>query len=211
MSLTSFRGLLRIHFLPGTVVLATFFLASSGSAANDATYRCTDRHGKTLLGSGPPSDECASNICTFTNGIRKCDHEPADESPAMVPSPLAEANHQKWLGAIALLDRYPTEERIEQDRKAELQPVRHRLADADQRLKRALKERQGPIQDELDFHLRGPVPMELDERLKSNALAEAEAKLALSKAREEEEQINLRYDDYVKRFRVLMKRIHRRN
>ncbi len=209
MTLRISRDPFKTHYLFGGLALVALLLVSSSSSADATSYRCTDRNGKPLLGNGPPSNECVNNICTFTNGIKKCESESALEPEENSRSPQAELDHQQWLTDIALLERYPTEERIEADGKSDLQPVRRRIADAERRLKAAVDERQGGTQNELDFHSHGPIPLELDERMKSNALAQEEANGAISEGKTEEKQIGAKYDDYVKRFRALKKKMQK--
>lgn len=204
----------RIRLRPGKMqcvsaglALLALLVAASNSFANATSYRCTDRNGKSLAGDGPPSNDCWNNICTFTNGIKKCEGETASEPDERARSPRVQSDHQQWLSDIALIDRYPTEARIEADREAELQLVRRRIADAERDLKLAQDqrhdERPGGLQSELDFHARGPMPPELADRMKTNDVAQREAQRAIRDAKADERQIDAKYDEYVRRFRAL--------
>jgi hypothetical protein len=121
-------------------------------------------------------------------------------------NPQAEADHLQWLSDVALMERYPNEPRIEEDRNADLGPVRQLLADNNRRLQAALDQRKGELQNELDFYPHGGIPLDLAERLKSNSQAQEVAKRGIAHGEADEKRINDKYDDYLKRFRDLKRK-----
>lgn len=182
------------------LALMSLVIAPLSSLGQENSYSCKDRYGKPSFGNGPPGNECVSDICTFINGFKKCHSDPAPEPDEKSRNPQAEKDHQQFLSDIALLDRYASEEQIETDRKANLQPVLKSIADGKRRLKTALDQREGELQSELDFYPHGDIPPALAEKLRINSQAQVEAKREIKNGEVDERRINARYDDYVSRF-----------
>jgi hypothetical protein len=76
-------------------------------------------------------------------------------------------------------------------------------------LNSAVEARQGKLKDELEFYRHAPPPIELEERVKSNADEEKLAKKAIEDGDGEKKKINEKYDGYVRRFRDLEKKMQR--
>lgn len=69
-----------------------------------------------------------------------------------------------------------------------------------------LKQRNGELQNELDFHHNRAIPRDLAERLETNSQAQELAKREITKCKDDEKGISDKYDDYIKRFRTLKKK-----
>jgi len=187
------------------LALAAFLLAPCDATDNALAFLCKDKNGKPVSGNGPPSNDCASHVCTLSNTGKKCEDESEPESAQKAPGDQAASHHKQWLSDIALLERYPTLERIEEARQADLDPVYRRLALAKDAMNAAVDERQGELQKELEVYPHGDVPIELAERLKSNALEQEQARQAIAQGKVEVQKIDAKCDELVKRFRTLKK------
>ena len=203
----------RVWFLAhakfGGFALAAILLTSVSGSAETTTFSCKDREGKPLMGDGPAGNACAEDICTVTNGMKKCENTPEPVPADSSRDRQAGMNHEKWLSDIAAHERYPSLDRIEAERREELQPVLDRIHDANLRLNSAVEARQGKLKDELEFYRHAPPPIELEERVKSNADEEKLAKKAIEDGDGEKKKINEKYDGYVRRFRDLEKKMQR--
>jgi len=194
----------RLHWY--CLALASLLMFPCTSFGNEGSYVCKDRDGNSLTGNGPPGNDCVSDICTFSNRIKRCSGDPTPGSEEESRNSQAEIAHKKWLSDIALLDRYPSEDRLEADRTTELKPVRKSIADAKHRLNVAVDQRKGELQDELDFFPHGNIPQDLAERLDMNSQAQEDAKKEIAEEERSERRIDAKYDDYLNRLRDLKRR-----
>jgi hypothetical protein len=180
-------------------------LGVTDSLADDSAYSCKDRSGQALTGSGPPANECDRDICRYTHGVKTCEDDPPEDATGSIPDAKA---HEQFLSDAALLDRYKNEAQLADARSRSLAPIQSALDDATKSLETAEREREGPLNDQLEFYKGRTLPPALVDQVNSNEQAQQLAKKSMQDCEREIRRLNGVFDQQLSRLRTLWKNAH---
>jgi hypothetical protein len=160
-----------------------------------AEYKCVDEKGFTHIGDTPPP--ACNNVVMFelrgTTILRKIDPTP---TPEQAKAALLEAEKKKEADRaagdqkrkdMALVNTYSNERELDMTRDRTIEPVRARIASANERMK-AVEKRERELEDEMEFYKAGKKATKKGEEAKNR---EAPPALVADLARIKAEKITL--------------------
>jgi hypothetical protein len=193
-------------------VFAVLALACAGGASAQL-YVCTTPGGKTITADRPPT-ECADRQIRelrsdgsvrrvieppMTNEQRKARE---DEIKRQIEE--NERQRSQMRSDLSLLETYASESEIESARNRALGDRQVLIERATKRLDELKRERK-KLDDESEFYVKRELPEKLKRGLASNnEMVKSQGK-AIADTKSDMQRVNERYDNYLKRFRELLK------
>jgi hypothetical protein len=195
------------------IVLAALGMGSAGAA-----YRCVDAQGKTHIGDTPPPGCAAVTMYEVTSTgkvLRTIDPTPTPEQAKAMAADAEKrkaadkaAAEQKRLDT-ALLSTYASEKEFDVTRDRNIEPIRTRIATAQERIK-GVEKRQKEIEDEMEFYKAGKskgkgkeMPANLTDDLKRTQSEKSAIVATIAGYEREIEQIKLKFEADKKRWLAL--------
>jgi len=191
------------------VVIAACWIPAAGAA-----YKCVDAKGITHIGDTPPPG-CATvmmyEITRTGKVIREIEPTLTPEQAKVRAAELEKKKAADALAAdqkrkdLALLSTFSSEKEFDVARDRNIEPLRGRIANADDRLK-AVAKRQKEVEEEMEFYKAGKskksggMPPNLTEELKRLQAEKVTLATSMTTHEKEIEQIKVKFDTDKKRW-----------
>jgi hypothetical protein len=207
-------GPLNLRSVPPSLIATLLVGIACMANAESDWYSCHDAQGRRLSGQWPP-DGCVGEICKTNSatGARTC--TPPPETPEQQKRredaekrqrECEKKAHDQHLDDLRFLDRYWSNDIIEDERNRALAEQQGRISDARKRLEE-LRTVQKKLDSEAEFYgTKHPIPPQLRRDVESNRkLLDAQKRASVS-PEDGMRQVNERYDEMRKRRRDLLEK-----